>query len=161
MTFVQEVWRLLVQSVMFQMVLLQIKFEGINHYYYNNNNYYYYYILFCVFSDRCSFIKMSDWWSGSLKITWFCSVVVLLQDCGLLVQPDLSCGLQPFIKSHASLHTCSSGHQPGVMLLPVCHLWRIWLLIWTNSCSSNTKHILFSVHLIFSIILYFILFIFI
>lgn len=44
-----------------------------------------------------------------------CSFV---QDCGLLVQPDLSCGLQPFIKSHASLHTCSSGHQPGRWVVP-------------------------------------------
>ncbi|KAM8740232.1 cadherin-like and PC-esterase domain-containing protein 1 isoform 2-T2 [Acanthopagrus schlegelii] len=44
-----------------------------------------------------------------------CSFV---QDCGLLVQPGLSCGLQPFIKSHASLHTCSSGHQPGRWVVP-------------------------------------------
>ncbi|XP_073336316.1 cadherin-like and PC-esterase domain-containing protein 1 [Pagrus major] len=44
-----------------------------------------------------------------------CSFV---QDCGLLVQPGLSCGLQPFITSHTSLHTCSSGHQPGRWVVP-------------------------------------------
>ncbi|KAI3366324.1 hypothetical protein L3Q82_000432 [Scortum barcoo] len=43
-----------------------------------------------------------------------------LQDCGLLVQPGRSCGLQPFIKSQSSLQTCSSGHAPGVLMVEVC-----------------------------------------
>ncbi|CAJ1054445.1 cadherin-like and PC-esterase domain-containing protein 1 [Xyrichtys novacula] len=41
-----------------------------------------------------------------------------LQDCGLMIQPDLSCGLQPFTPSQSPLHTCSSGHQPGQWVVP-------------------------------------------
>ncbi|XP_070784756.1 cadherin-like and PC-esterase domain-containing protein 1 [Enoplosus armatus] len=44
-----------------------------------------------------------------------CSFV---QDCGLLVLPGQSCGLQPFIKSQSSLQTCSSGHIPGRWVVP-------------------------------------------
>uniref|UniRef100_A0AAQ4Q135 Cadherin like and PC-esterase domain containing 1 n=1 Tax=Gasterosteus aculeatus aculeatus TaxID=481459 RepID=A0AAQ4Q135_GASAC len=41
-----------------------------------------------------------------------------LQDCGLLVQPGRSCGLQPFIKTLRPLQTCSSGHEPGRWVVP-------------------------------------------
>lgn len=41
-----------------------------------------------------------------------------LQDCGLVVQPEHSCGLQPYIQTQSSLHTCSSGHQPGRWVVP-------------------------------------------
>ncbi|XP_034528958.1 cadherin-like and PC-esterase domain-containing protein 1 [Notolabrus celidotus] len=41
-----------------------------------------------------------------------------LQDCGLMVQPGHPCGLQPFSQSQSSLHTCSSGHQPGRWVVP-------------------------------------------
>ncbi|XP_074553825.1 cadherin-like and PC-esterase domain-containing protein 1 [Halichoeres trimaculatus] len=41
-----------------------------------------------------------------------------LQDCGLVVQPEHSCGLQPIIQTQSSLHTCSSGHQPGRWVVP-------------------------------------------
>lgn len=44
-----------------------------------------------------------------------CSFV---QDCGLLVQPSHSCGLQPHISSQSPLHTCSSGHVPGRWTVP-------------------------------------------
>ncbi|KAM8908307.1 cadherin-like and PC-esterase domain-containing protein 1 isoform 1-T1 [Spinachia spinachia] len=41
-----------------------------------------------------------------------------LQDCGLLVQPGRSCGLQPLIKTLSPLQTCSSGHEPGRWVVP-------------------------------------------
>lgn len=41
-----------------------------------------------------------------------------LQDCGLLVQPGRSCGLEPFIMSQSPLQTCSSGHEPGRWVVP-------------------------------------------
>ncbi|XP_018545055.1 cadherin-like and PC-esterase domain-containing protein 1 isoform X2 [Lates calcarifer] len=44
-----------------------------------------------------------------------CSFV---QDCGLLVRPGRSCGLQPFIRSQSPLQTCSSGHEPGRWVVP-------------------------------------------
>uniref|UniRef100_UPI0037E7DC25 cadherin-like and PC-esterase domain-containing protein 1 n=1 Tax=Semicossyphus pulcher TaxID=241346 RepID=UPI0037E7DC25 len=44
-----------------------------------------------------------------------CSFV---QDCGLVVQPGRSCGLQPFIQSQSPRQTCSSGHQPGQWVVP-------------------------------------------
>ncbi|TDG96440.1 hypothetical protein EPR50_G00228320 [Perca flavescens] len=44
-----------------------------------------------------------------------CSFV---QDCGLLVQPGRSCGLQPFIQTQSPLQTCTSGHQPGRWVVP-------------------------------------------
>ncbi|XP_042338133.1 cadherin-like and PC-esterase domain-containing protein 1, partial [Plectropomus leopardus] len=40
------------------------------------------------------------------------------QDCGLLVQPGLSCGLQPLVDSQSSPHTCSSGHAAGRWVVP-------------------------------------------
>lgn len=47
------------------------------------------------------------------------SSVFWFQDCGLLVRPSRSCGLQPFIGSQSPLRTCSSGHVSGLMSLPV------------------------------------------
>ncbi|XP_040007505.1 cadherin-like and PC-esterase domain-containing protein 1 isoform X2 [Xiphias gladius] len=44
-----------------------------------------------------------------------CSFV---QDCGLLVRPSRSCGLQPFIGSQSPLRTCSSGHVSGQWVVP-------------------------------------------
>ncbi|XP_041833792.1 cadherin-like and PC-esterase domain-containing protein 1 isoform X2 [Melanotaenia boesemani] len=44
-----------------------------------------------------------------------CSFV---QDCGLLVQPGVSCGLQPHITSQIPVQTCSSGHVPGRWVVP-------------------------------------------
>ncbi|XP_022611548.1 cadherin-like and PC-esterase domain-containing protein 1 [Seriola dumerili] len=44
-----------------------------------------------------------------------CSFV---QDCGLLVRPGRSCGLQPFIRYRSPLQTCSSGHAPGRWVVP-------------------------------------------
>ncbi|XP_056281232.1 cadherin-like and PC-esterase domain-containing protein 1 [Pseudoliparis swirei] len=41
-----------------------------------------------------------------------------VQDCGLLVQPWRSCGLQPLIRTPFPLQTCSSGHQPGRWVVP-------------------------------------------
>ncbi|XP_037552036.1 cadherin-like and PC-esterase domain-containing protein 1 [Nematolebias whitei] len=41
-----------------------------------------------------------------------------LQDCGLLVQPGLPCGLQPHILSQGPLQTCGSGHVPGRWVVP-------------------------------------------
>ncbi|XP_029282294.1 cadherin-like and PC-esterase domain-containing protein 1 [Cottoperca gobio] len=41
-----------------------------------------------------------------------------LQDCGLLVQPGLSCGLQPLISSHSPPQSCSSGHTAGRWVVP-------------------------------------------
>nr|XP_046234976.1 cadherin-like and PC-esterase domain-containing protein 1 isoform X2 [Scatophagus argus] len=41
-----------------------------------------------------------------------------VQDCGLLVQPSQSCGLQPFVQSESSLPTCSSGHVAGRWVVP-------------------------------------------
>ncbi|CAK6983151.1 cadherin-like and PC-esterase domain-containing protein 1 isoform X1 [Scomber scombrus] len=41
-----------------------------------------------------------------------------LQDCGLLVQPDQSCGLESFVWSQSPLQTCSSGHEPGRWVVP-------------------------------------------
>ncbi|XP_035502590.1 cadherin-like and PC-esterase domain-containing protein 1 isoform X2 [Scophthalmus maximus] len=44
-----------------------------------------------------------------------CSFV---QDCGLLVRPGRSCGLQPLVRSQGPRQTCSSGHQPGRWVVP-------------------------------------------
>ncbi|KAK5849502.1 hypothetical protein PBY51_009140 [Eleginops maclovinus] len=41
-----------------------------------------------------------------------------LQDCGLVVQPVLPCGLQPFIRTPSPSPTCSSGDHPGVWVVP-------------------------------------------
>ncbi|KAM7367453.1 hypothetical protein PAMP_015353 [Pampus punctatissimus] len=41
-----------------------------------------------------------------------------LQDCGLLVQPGWSCGLEPFIRSRSPPQACSSGHEPGRWVVP-------------------------------------------
>ncbi|XP_076577866.1 cadherin-like and PC-esterase domain-containing protein 1 [Chaetodon auriga] len=41
-----------------------------------------------------------------------------LQDCGLLVQPDRPCGLQPFIEPQSSLQACGSGHVAGRWVVP-------------------------------------------
>ncbi|KAI9522467.1 hypothetical protein NQZ68_035807 [Dissostichus eleginoides] len=41
-----------------------------------------------------------------------------LQDCGLVVHPGLPCGLQPFIRTLSPPLTCSSGHHPGVWVVP-------------------------------------------
>lgn len=44
-----------------------------------------------------------------------CSFV---QDCGLLVQPGVPCGLQAHIQSEGPVQTCSSGHVPGRWVVP-------------------------------------------
>ncbi|XP_069376137.1 cadherin-like and PC-esterase domain-containing protein 1 isoform X2 [Paralichthys olivaceus] len=44
-----------------------------------------------------------------------CSFV---QDCGLRVRPDRSCGLQPAVTSQRPCHICTSGHQPGRWVVP-------------------------------------------
>ncbi|CAN9508353.1 unnamed protein product [Ophioblennius macclurei] len=44
-----------------------------------------------------------------------CSFV---QDCGLLVQPDAPCGLQPHIQTQGPVQTCGSGHVPGRWVVP-------------------------------------------
>ncbi|XP_061570622.1 cadherin-like and PC-esterase domain-containing protein 1 [Cololabis saira] len=44
-----------------------------------------------------------------------CSFV---QDCGLLVQPGLSCGLQPHIPPQSPVQACSSGDVPGRWVVP-------------------------------------------
>ncbi|KAM9334858.1 cadherin-like and PC-esterase domain-containing protein 1 [Symphorus nematophorus] len=41
-----------------------------------------------------------------------------VQDCGLLVLPGQSCGLQPFVHSQSPLQSCSSGHTPGRWVVP-------------------------------------------
>ncbi|XP_029351193.1 cadherin-like and PC-esterase domain-containing protein 1 [Echeneis naucrates] len=41
-----------------------------------------------------------------------------IQDCGLLVRPGQSCGLQPFIRSQTPRQACSSGHAPGQWVVP-------------------------------------------
>lgn len=41
-----------------------------------------------------------------------------LQDCGLVVQPGVPCGLQPHIRSLGPVQTCSSGHVPGRWVVP-------------------------------------------
>ncbi|XP_077355726.1 cadherin-like and PC-esterase domain-containing protein 1 [Festucalex cinctus] len=41
-----------------------------------------------------------------------------LQDCGLVVDPDLPCGLEPFSRSPNPLPACTSGHAPGRWLVP-------------------------------------------
>ncbi|XP_034434182.1 cadherin-like and PC-esterase domain-containing protein 1 [Hippoglossus hippoglossus] len=44
-----------------------------------------------------------------------CSFV---QDCGLRVRPDRSCGLQTAVTSQRPRHICTSGHQPGRWVVP-------------------------------------------
>ncbi|KAG7496140.1 hypothetical protein JOB18_012898 [Solea senegalensis] len=44
-----------------------------------------------------------------------CSFV---QDCGLLVRPAQSCGLQPLATSPSPRRICSSGHEPGRWVVP-------------------------------------------
>ncbi|XP_023808151.1 cadherin-like and PC-esterase domain-containing protein 1 isoform X1 [Oryzias latipes] len=41
-----------------------------------------------------------------------------LQDCSLLVQPSLPCGLQPYAMSPSPVKTCSSGRAPGRWVVP-------------------------------------------
>ncbi|XP_028307411.1 cadherin-like and PC-esterase domain-containing protein 1 isoform X2 [Gouania willdenowi] len=41
-----------------------------------------------------------------------------LQDCGLQIQPNLPCGLQPHIQTEIPHQTCSSGHAPGRWVVP-------------------------------------------
>ncbi|XP_015254892.1 PREDICTED: cadherin-like and PC-esterase domain-containing protein 1 isoform X2 [Cyprinodon variegatus] len=41
-----------------------------------------------------------------------------LQDCGLQVQPRLSCGLRPHVSSQSPVQPCSSGHVPGRWVVP-------------------------------------------
>ncbi|XP_077401623.1 cadherin-like and PC-esterase domain-containing protein 1 isoform X2 [Vanacampus margaritifer] len=41
-----------------------------------------------------------------------------LQDCSLVVDPELPCGLEPFSRSPHSLPACTSGHAPGRWLVP-------------------------------------------
>ncbi|XP_047245776.1 cadherin-like and PC-esterase domain-containing protein 1 isoform X3 [Girardinichthys multiradiatus] len=41
-----------------------------------------------------------------------------LQDCGLQVQPGLSCGLRPHFTSQSPVQPCSSGHVPGRWVIP-------------------------------------------
>ncbi|XP_036005272.1 cadherin-like and PC-esterase domain-containing protein 1 isoform X2 [Fundulus heteroclitus] len=41
-----------------------------------------------------------------------------LQDCGLQVQPALSCGLQPHVTSQSPAPPCGSGHVPGRWVVP-------------------------------------------
>ncbi|XP_036066152.1 cadherin-like and PC-esterase domain-containing protein 1 isoform X1 [Oryzias melastigma] len=41
-----------------------------------------------------------------------------LQDCGLVVQPSLPCGLQPHTMSPSPAKTCRSGHAPGRWVVP-------------------------------------------
>ncbi|XP_028250019.1 cadherin-like and PC-esterase domain-containing protein 1 isoform X2 [Parambassis ranga] len=41
-----------------------------------------------------------------------------MQDCGLLVHPTHSCGLQPHVMSQHPVQTCSSGHVPGRWVVP-------------------------------------------
>lgn len=40
------------------------------------------------------------------------------QECGLLVQPDQSCGLEPFNKSLSPPVPCNSGDEPGQWVVP-------------------------------------------
>nr|XP_024661527.1 cadherin-like and PC-esterase domain-containing protein 1 [Maylandia zebra] len=42
----------------------------------------------------------------------------VVQDCGLLVQPDRSCGLQPHSESQSQRNACSSGHVSGRWVVP-------------------------------------------
>ncbi|XP_024913192.1 cadherin-like and PC-esterase domain-containing protein 1 isoform X2 [Cynoglossus semilaevis] len=41
-----------------------------------------------------------------------------LQDCGLLVRPNQSCGLQSHVPSPGPRQSCSSGHEPGRWIVP-------------------------------------------